>query len=485
MAHDILKLSAVEVSKLFKAGELSAREITQIHLDHIAETEPKINAFTELCPEIAYSAADALDAKRAAGEELGPLAGAPIGIKDNMQVVGTKMTCSAKMLENYQSVYDCTAARRALDAGMILLGKLNLDEFAFGASTETSIFGPTHNPWNLDCVPGGSSGGSAAALASNMVSVALGSDTGGSIRQPAAFTGTVGMKPTYGRVSRYGCASFASSLDQVGPMTKTVADNALLLNAIAGKDPRDSTSAPVAEDFSLALGADLKGFRVGIASELMQFAQLNPEIRAAVIAAGEVLAALGAEVDDIALPHAEFSLAAYSIIAPAEASSNFARLDGMRYGFRSEEASDVHDLYLKSRGEGFGDEVKRRNIFGTYMLSTGQNETYRIQAQRVRRMIGEEFKSVFATHDLILTPTSLDTAFKIGDKAKSAVEMYLSDVYTIPTNLAGNVGLSIPAGLSSAGMPIGIQLIADHFQESKAYAAASALEKHFGRLILG
>lgn len=482
MTHHYTKLSAAEISRLVTSKEVSAREIAQEHLNLIAEVDSEINAFTQLTPELAYEAADSIDAKVAAGEKLGPLAGAPIGLKDNMQLIGTRMTCSSALLKGYQSVFDCTAARKTIDAGMIPMGKLNLDEFAFGSSTETSVFGPTKNPWDTERVPGGSSGGSAAAVAAHMVSASLGSDTGGSIRQPGAFTGTVALKPTYGLVSRYGCAAFASSLDQIGPITKTVEDSALLLQAIAGKDPKDATSVEHKEDYQVALHGDPATLRIGIASELMELAELDSEIRGRVVEAAEYLAQLGAHVESVKLPHSEFALAAYSVIAPAEASSNFARLDGMRYGARSAKASDVHDLYMKSRAEGFGEEVQRRNIFGTYMLSLGQVETYHLQSQRIRTMIIEDYRKIFADFDLILTPTSLTTAFKFGEKAKTPVEMYLSDIYTVPVNLAGNAALSLPAGLSNAGMPIGIQIIGDRFAESKVFTAAATLEKHFGRL---
>lgn len=482
MTHHYTKLSAAEISQLVRGKEVSAREVAQEHLNRIAEVDSEINAFTQLTPEMAYEAADLIDARVAAGEKLGPLAGAPIGLKDNMQLIGTKMTCSSALLRDYQSVFDCTAARKTINAGMIPMGKLNLDEFAFGSSTETSVFGPTKNPWDTERVPGGSSGGSAAAVAAHMVAASLGSDTGGSIRQPGAFTGTVALKPTYGLVSRYGCAAFASSLDQIGPITKTVEDSALLLQTIAGKDPKDATSVEHSEDYQAALQADPAKLRVGIASELMELSELDSEIRSRVVEAAEHLAQLGAHVDSVKLPHSEFALAAYSVIAPAEASSNFARLDGMRYGARSSEARDVHDLYMKSRAAGFGEEVQRRNIFGTYMLSLGQVETYHLQSQRIRTMIIEDYRKIFAEYDLILTPTSLTTAFKFGEKAKTPVEMYLSDIYTVPVNLAGNAALSLPAGLSSAGMPIGIQIIGDRFAESKVFTAAATLEKHFGRL---
>lgn len=476
----IAEMSGADISALVTSKQVSAREVAEQAIARIEAHEEAIHAFNEVTPQMALDAADALDKKIAGGAsatELGPLAGAPVAFKDNMNLVGTKTTCSSRMLENYQSTYTCTAVQRLLNANTLPLGKLNMDEFAFGSSTENSAFGPTKNPWDTKRVPGGSSGGSAAAVAAGMVSITLGSDTGGSIRQPGAFTGTVAMKPTYGRVSRYGCVAFASSLDQIGPFSQTVRDNALTLNAICGKDAMDATSLDLpVEDFTSRIGQDLKGMKVALATDMLETDGLDPEIKAAVLDSAEKLAAAGAEIGEVTLPHTKYGLSAYYVVGPAEASSNLARFDGIRYGLRVDDATDVLDLYMRSRAEGFGPESIRRIMIGTYALSAGYYDAYYGKAQKVRTVIKNDFEKAFADFDVILTPTTPTTSFEFGSK-KDPYAMYLSDVFTVPVNLAGNVGLSIPVGCAQVdNMPIGVQLIGDNLQESKVYQVASALE---------
>lgn len=476
---DLSVLSARQVRDGILAGDFSAREVADAAYKRIDALESNVHAFLSLTPEIAYRAADAVDAAKAAGEELPPLAGVPVGIKDNMNLIGTRTTCASRILEGYESVYDCTAVRRLLDAGATVIGKCNMDEFAFGSSTENSAFGPTRNPWDLDRVPGGSSGGSAASVAAGMTSISLGSDTGGSIRQPASLTGTVGLKPTYGRVSRYGVVAFGSSLDQIGPFGKSVDDVALALEAIAGNDPFDATSSPEpVPEYTSTLGLGMKGLRVGIVRDMLEGEGLMPEIRATVDQAAETFAALGAKVGEVSLPSAQHGLAAYYIIGPAEASSNLARFDGIRYGHRCEDPVDVLDLYMRSRAEGFGAEAIRRIMLGTYALSAGYYEAYYGQAQKARTRIVEDFAVAFRDYDVLLTPTTPGIAFKLGEKVDDPFTMYLNDVFTIPVNLAGNCAVSLPAGLEpTSGMPIGIQLIGDYFAESTLLRAAAAFEE--------
>lgn len=476
---DLSALGARQVRDAVIAGEVSAREVAESAYARIEVLDGDVHAFLQLTPELALAAADRIDAARAAGDPLPPLAGVPAGIKDNMNLIGTRTTCASRMLENHESVYDCTAVRRLLDAGALPIGKLNMDEFAFGSSTENSAFGPTHNPWDLDRVPGGSSGGSAACVAAGMTSISLGSDTGGSIRQPGALTGTVALKPTYGRVSRYGVVAFGSSLDQIGPFGKSVDDVALALEAIAGADPMDATSSlePVAA-YTQALGLGAKGLRVGIVRDMLDLDGCAEEVRASVDAAAETFAALGAEVGEVTLPSAAHGLAAYYIIGPAEASSNLARFDGIRYGHRAAGATDVLDLYMRSRAEGFGPETIRRIMLGTYALSAGYYDAYYGQAQKARTRIIEDFRAAFERFDVLLTPTTPEVAFPIGAKAEDLYSMYLNDVYTIPVNLAGNCAVSVPSGMcSTVGMPIGLQLIGDHFAETTLLRAAAAFEE--------
>jgi aspartyl-tRNA(Asn)/glutamyl-tRNA(Gln) amidotransferase subunit A len=480
MTLDLSALTAPQVRDAIAAKEITAAEAVAAAYARIDAVEAGVHAFNQLTPDLADAAASRIDAMVAAGETLPPLAGVPVAFKDNMNLIGTRTTCSSKILANYESVYDCTAVRRILDAGAVPVGKCNMDEFAFGSSTENSAFGVTHNPWDLDRVPGGSSGGSAAAVCAGEVVLSLGSDTGGSIRQPGALTGTVAMKPTYGRVSRYGIVAFASSLDQIGPFSKTVGECAMALNAICGKDTMDATSVDrPAEDFTSALDGGVKGLRIGVVRDLLDLEGCDPGVRASVLKAADTFASLGAEVGEVKLPATQYGLPAYYIIGPAEASSNLARFDGIRYGHRVADAEDVMDLYMRSRAEGFGPESIRRIMLGTYALSAGYYDAYYGQAQKVRTLIIRDFERAFADFDVLLTPTSPTTAFTIGEKAADPVAMYLSDVYTIPVNLAGIPAVSIPCGLVD-GLPVGLQLMGAHFAESTLLRAAAAFEAEAG-----
>ncbi len=479
---DLSALSAVEIRDAIIRGDFSAREVAEAAFARIDALDEQVHAFNQPTPELAFEAADRVDVMVRSGAspyELPKLAGVPVAFKDNMNLLGTKTTCSSRILSNYESVYNCTAVQRMLEAGAVPVGKLNMDEFAFGSSTENSAFGPTHNPWDLDRVPGGSSGGSAAAVSAGMAAITLGSDTGGSIRQPGALCGVVAMKPTYGRVSRYGCVAFASSLDQIGPFTKTVEESALALNAICGKDPMDATSvARPAEDFAVGLRDGVKGLRVGLVSDMLELEGLDPEVRDATLAAARMFEELGAEVGEVELPNARHGLSAYYIVGPAEASSNLARFDGIRYGHRVADAEDVLDLYARSRAEGFGPESIRRIMLGTYALSAGYYDAYYGQAQKARTVIARDFAAAFEDYDVLVTPTTPTTAFNLGEKSADPLAMYLSDVFTIPVNLAGNVGLSIPGGLGArTGLPVGLQLIGNHFAEATVLRAAAALEE--------
>ncbi len=480
MTHDLSRLSATQVRDGIAAKEFTAREVLEGAFARIDAVEERVHAFNSTCRELAEEAAGRIDRMVADGEPLPPLAGVPCALKDNMNLVGTRTTCSARILEGHESVYDCTAARRLLDAGAVPVGKCNMDEFAFGSSTENSAFGATRNPWDLDRVPGGSSGGSGACVAAGEVVVSLGSDTGGSIRQPGALTGTVAMKPTYGRVSRYGLVAFASSLDQIGPFSKTVEECALVLDAICGHDEMDATS--VRRDDG-PLGARLregvKGTRVGVVSDLLELEGCDPRVRAAVLQTADALANLGAKVGEVDLPSCRHGLSAYYIIAPAEASSNLARFDGIRYGHRAADPEDVMDLYLRSRAEGFGPESVRRIMLGTYALSAGYYDAYYGQAQKVRTLIARDYARAFEDFDVLLTPTSPTTAFKLGEKTADPVAMYLSDVYTIPANLAGIPAISVPCG-SADGLPIGLQIAGPHFSEGALLRVAHAVEVAVG-----
>ncbi len=480
------ELTAHEVCQLLQRKELSARELCDAVLERIEQLDGDIRAYLTVTPDEAREQARRVDERRAAGEELHPLAGVPLAIKDNMCTRGVKTTCASKILANFVPPFDATVVARAREAGLVFLGKTNLDEFAMGSSTENSGFFPTHNPWDKERVPGGSSGGSAAAIAAQEAILALGSDTGGSIRQPASFCGVVGLKPTYGRVSRYGLVAFASSLDQIGPLTKDVRDAALLLNVISGKDPLDATSAEVdVPDFTESLIDDVNGVRIGVVREL--FAEgVQDEVRDAVRAAIDVLADAGAQCEEVSLPHALYGLPCYYLIAPSEASSNLARFDGVRYGHRTQErVADHIELYQKTRREGFGAEVKRRILIGTYALSAGYYDAYYLKALKVRTLIKRDFEKAFERFDVLAAPTSPTVAFKLGERLADHLAMKMSDVCTIPVNLAGIPGISVPCGLSREGLPIGLQLMSKLFDEQTllrvAYTYEQATEWHLRR----
>ena len=474
---DITKLTVHELQEKIKNKELTSREIVEAYNKKIEEKEKDIQAFVTTLGEDALTKAEEIDTRRANGETLGEFAGIPIGIKDNICTKGVKTTCSSKMLENFVSPYDATVMEKLNNENIINLGKLNMDEFAMGGSTEHSYFKTTKNPYNLNKVPGGSSGGSAAAVSAGMVPWALGSDTGGSIRQPASFCGVVGLKPTYGLVSRYGLVAFASSLDQIGPITKDVYDSALLLNIIAGHDKKDTTSVEKEKiDYTKCLKNDVKGLKIGVPKEF--FAEgINKEVKEALEKAMEKYKQLGAIVEEISLDVAKYSLATYYIIACAEASSNLGRFDGIRYGHRAKEVSNLKELYKKSRSEGFGPEVKRRIILGTYVLSSGYYDAYYKKAQQVRTLVMNEFNKAFEKYDVILTPTSPTVAFDIGSKTSNPLEMYLSDICTVSVNIAGLPGISIPCGVDKEGMPIGMQLIGNKFAEETILNAAYTFEQ--------
>jgi aspartyl-tRNA(Asn)/glutamyl-tRNA(Gln) amidotransferase subunit A len=466
-------MGIAEWREQLKRGEVSARELTDQHLNRIEAVEPSIKAYTEVTAERARADADHIDAARAAGEELPPLAGVPLAIKDNLCTRGVRTTCSSRMLENFVPPYESTVTSRLWAAGAVLLGKTNLDEFAMGSSTETSVFGPSRNPWNTEKVPGGSSGGSAAAVAAGECVGSLGSDTGGSIRQPAAFCGVVGLKPTYGRVSRYGLVAFASSLDQVGPFATNVADAAELLQVIAGEDPRDSTclKAPV-PNYTAALQQPVAGLKVGIVRECFEAEGLDPEVKASVMAAAAPLEALGCELVDVSCPRFNDGIATYYVIAPSEASANLARYDGVKYGYRAADTAGLAEMTSRSRAEGFGDEVKRRILIGTYALSAGYVDAYYKKAQQVRTLIRRDFDRAFGSVDVLLTPTSPTTAFGFGAHSEDPLAMYLADLLTIPANMAGLPAISLPCGFDGAGLPIGVQLITGVLQEERLLQVA-------------
>ena len=474
---DITELTVHELRDNLKSKELTVSEITKAYADRIYEKEKDVQAFVTTLTEDAISKAKEIDEKRQDGETLPELAGIPIGIKDNICTKGVRTTCSSKMLENFISPYNATVTEKLNSEALISLGKLNMDEFAMGASTEYSYFKKTKNPWNLNAVPGGSSGGSAAAVASSMVPWALGSDTGGSIRQPASFCGVVGLKPTYGLVSRYGLVAFASSLDQIGPITKDVEDSAILLNIISGHDEKDSTSANIEKkDYTKALKNDVKGLKIGIPKEYFGEG-INPEVKEKLEEAIEKYKQLGAIVEDCSLDIADYALATYYIIACAEASSNLGRFDGIRYGYRTKNFTNLKELFKNSRSEGFGAEVKRRIILGTYVLSSGYYDAYYKKAQQVRTLVKKEFDKLFEKYDILLTPTSPTVAFEIGTKSNNPLEMYLADICTVSINIAGLPAISIPCGVNSEGMPIGMQLIGNHFEEETILNAAYTYEQ--------
>ena len=492
---ELIKQTAAETAAAIAAGEVSAVEVAEAHLDRIAKVDDRINAFLHVDAEGALAAARAVDAKRAAGEKLGPLAGVPLALKDLFTTRGIPTTCGSKILEGWLPPYDATVTRRLREAGVVILGKSNMDEFAMGSSTENSAYGPTRNPWDLERIPGGSGGGSAAALASYQAPLAIGTDTGGSIRQPGAVTGTVGIKPTYGGVSRYGMVAFSSSLDQAGPCARTVLDAALLHEAIAGHDPLDSTSidAPVpavVEAAKLGATRGIKGLRVGV---VRQFS--GEGYQAGVVQrfeeSVELLRTLGAEIVELDCPSFDFALPAYYLIAPSECSSNLARFDAMRYGLRVGDDGNhsAEEVTALTREAGFGAEVKRRIMLGTYALSSGYYDAYYGQAQKVRTLIIRDFEASFAQVDVMVSPTTPTTAFKIGERADDPMAMYLADLCTIPTNLAGNAGMSLPCGLAPEdGLPVGLQILAPAMADDRLYRVGAALElallEQWGRPIL-
>jgi len=473
---NITSLSAAEIAGKVRRKEFTAEAVTNAFLERIKRLDPKVKAFNRVYATEALLQARLVDAKVSAGKPLGALAGVPIAIKDNLLIKGLPCTCSSKILKNYVAPYDATVIRKLKEADAIFIGHTNLDEFAMGSSTENSAFHTTKNPWDLERIPGGSSGGSAAAVAARMVPLALGSDTGGSIRQPAALCGILGLKPTYGAVSRFGLVAFASSLDQIGPFATTAQDAALLLQVIAGHDDRDSTSLnkPV-PDYTKGLTRELKGLRIGLPKEYF-IKGMDPEIETAVREAVKVMEKAGASVQPISLPNTEYCLAVYYILAPSEASSNLSRFDGVRYGHRAAGTSNLLELYEKSRGEGFGPEVKRRIMLGTYALSSGYYDAYYAKAQKVRTLIKRDFDKAFEQVDVIATPTSPSPAFKAGEKSADPLQMYLSDIFTISCNLAGIPGISIPCGFTASRLPIGLQLLGKPLDEHTLLAVSHYYE---------
>jgi len=474
-------LTLHDAGEKLRKHELSSQELTLAAFQRISETDDKVHAYITLCRDAALAQAREADERLKQDGNAQPLLGIPIAVKDNFLTRGLRTTCASKILGDFMPPYDATVIKHIRDAGAVITGKTNLDEFAMGSSAENSAFFPTRNPWNMERVPGGSSGGSAAAVAADQCVAALGTDTGGSIRQPAAFCGVVGLKPTYGRVSRHGIIAFASSMDQVGPITKDVRDCALMLEAIAGHDPADSTSTDRSVPrYSDALTGDVKGLRLGVPKEYF-ISGIAPEVEHAVRDAIRLLETNGAVVEEISLPHTEYAVAVYYIVATAEASSNLARYDGMRFGHRAG-AKDLLETYMLSREEGFGPEVKRRIMLGTYALSAGYYDAYYLKAQGVRALIKQDFDAAFQRCDAIITPTAPSTAFKIGEKIEDPLQMYLSDIYTISVNLAGLPALSLPCGFDGDGMPIGLQIIGKHFDEATilrlAYAYEQATEWH-------
>jgi len=468
-------LTIHELGARFRQNNATPTEAAREYLDRIAALDPKVKAYLTVTAEAGLARAAEADARFKTGAPLGPLDGVPLGLKDVLCTRGVRTTAGSKILEGFVPPYDATVVARLARAGAVILGKLNMDEFAMGSSTENSGYFTTRNPWDLSRVPGGSSGGSAAAVAADLAAATLGTDTGGSIRQPAAFCGTVGLKPTYGRVSRFGLIAFASSLDQIGPFAKDVEDAALMLQAIAGHDPRDSTSAAVpVPDYAAGLGQGVEGLKVGIPAEYF-IEGLDPEVETAVRAAIEILKGLGAKTESVSLPHTEYGLAAYYVIGPAEASSNLARYDGVKYGLRVPGARDLIDMYSRTRGAGFGAEVKRRVMLGTYALSAGYYDAYYGKAQKVRTLVQRDFQKAFERVDVIVAPTTPSAAFRTGEK-EDPLSMYLNDVFTIPVNLAGLPGVSVPAGFTKGGLPVGLQVIGKAFDEAAVLRTAKAYE---------
>ena len=479
---DILKLSAVELGKKIAAGEITSVEATKAYLDHIGAVEKDINAYVTVDTEGALKAAEEADKKIKEGTLKGPFAGVPVAIKDNMCIEGMLTSCSSHILDNFHPTYTATAVEMLKEAGAVVLGHTNMDEFAMGSTSETSYYGPTKNPWNLDRVPGGSSGGSAAAVAADECAIALGSDTGGSIRQPASFCGVTGIKPTYGRVSRYGLIAYGSSLDQIGPLGKNVEDCAAMLEVISGHDPKDSTSADKENakdqiDFTSALVDDVKGMKIGVPRDYF-LEGINEEVKDAVLAAAEVLKSKGAIVEEFDLGMVEYAIPAYYVIACAEASSNLERFDGVKYGYRTGEYTDLHNMYKKTRSEGFGTEVKRRIMLGSFVLSSGYYDAYYVKALKVKALIKQAFDKAFEKYDVILGPVAPTTALKCGESLSDPIKMYLGDIYTVSVNLAGLPGISLPCGEDKEGLPIGLQLLGQTFAEKKIIQTAYTYEKY-------
>ena len=473
---DLSTLSAGELVKQLSSGELTAKDCTQSFLDRINQHDQSLNSFVSTA-ESAIAVAQSVDERRSAGKPVGALAGLPVAVKDGICTAGIATTAGSKMLEKFVPAFDATMVKQLIDADAVVIGKTNMDEFAMGSSTENSFFGVTKNPWSDQHVPGGSSGGSAACVAADLAPVSIGSDTGGSIRQPAAFCGITGLKPTYGRVSRFGLIAFASSLDQIGPMARSAEDCALVMNVISGHDTKDSTSAKNdVPDFTSTLNDSLKGLRIGICKE--HFGDgLDSEVENAVNESVKVLQSLGAETVEISLPHTPYAVATYYVIAPCEASSNLARFDGVRYTHRAATAKDLTEMYCQSRAEGFGEEVKKRIMLGTYALSSGYYDAYYLKASKVRRMVKHDYDAAFEQVDLILGPTTPTTAFKIGEHTQNALAMYLADIYTVSANLAGVPAISIPCGLTAQGMPVGLQLQARSFDEASLLRAAHQFQQ--------
>jgi len=477
MPTDLTRLTITEAARCLSRRDISSVELTNAVLRRLEAIEPRVHAYLTPCPERAREEAEAADRRLAEGTDVGPLTGIPLAIKDNIATRGLRTTAAARILENFVPPYDATVTARLREAGAVIVGKTNLDEFAMGSSTENSAFVVTRNPRALDRVPGGSSGGSASAVAARECLAAVGSDTGGSIRLPAAFCGVVGMKPTYGRVSRYGLIAFASSLDQIGPLTSSVTDCALLLREIAGHDPRDSTSIPLAvPDYVAELEKGVKGMRIGLPREYF-VEGMQPEVEESVRAALRTLEGAGATIEEVSLPHTRYGIAAYYLIATAEASSNLARYDGVRYGHRSATRSGLLDMYRRTRREGFGTEVKRRIMLGTYALSAGYYDAYYLKAQKVRTLIRRDFEQAFELCDVMATPVAPTTAFRIGEKIDDPLQMYLTDVFTTSINLAGLPAVSIPCGIDEAGLPIGLQIVGRPYDESGALCCAHAYEQ--------
>lgn len=473
---DIVDQSIHELHQRLKSREVSSVEATKALLARIENLEPQIGSFITVTPEQALADAAAAD-RRIAAAQMDLLTGIPVALKDIFLTEGIRTTCGSRILSNFVPPYSATAWDKLKERGMVLLGKLNQDEFAMGSSNESSAFGMARNPWDTSCIPGGSSGGSATAIAARQATVTLGTDTGGSIRQPASHCGCVGLKPTYGRVSRYGVIAYASSLDQVGPLTRDVTDSAIMLGALAGHDPKDSTSVDIpVPDYTAALTGNIAGLRIGLPKEYF-IAGLDPDVQRSMDAAIATLRGLGAEFVDISLPNTDYAVATYYLIATAEASSNLARYDGVRFGHRAEASEGLLEMYTKSRSQGFGAEVKRRIMLGTYALSSGYYDAYYVKAQKVRTLIMQDFIRAFEGVDVILTPVAPTPAFKIGEKVADPLQMYLSDIFTIPVNLAGTCALSVPAGFSAAGLPIGLQLIGKPFGEETILRAAHAFEQ--------